>query len=164
MAVILYTTGEFESPSNRRQNLEWIHLFQRSMIPANLSVTFFDPKFSIISTSDVVHVFGFIRPENWYWIRKLCKRVIVTPFPYQDLKQSHKSPASVITYSLHRLFKGATAADAKSVASVDYFLTFSHQEARLRLLTIPENKIVISKLDHDDFQVKAHRLYEKNER
>lgn len=88
MRVVLYTEGEF--PEALAAELKpWAHRFAESLHRQGITVSFFRREAPDLQPTDIVHVFGCAKPENWYWLKQHARAVVVSPLPGERLAAPH---------------------------------------------------------------------------
>lgn len=88
MRVVLYTEGEFNE-ALRAAILPWARRYAESLQRSGLNVTFFRREAPALQRTDVVHVFGCAKPENWFWLKQSAQAVVVSPLPGERIPAAH---------------------------------------------------------------------------
>ncbi len=105
MRIVLLSSGEF--PKGEREFiLQWMNRFARQLQTTGADVQFFDPAKVKVEYGDIVHVFGFSRAENWYWLKGICSAVFLSPLPSPGpRREASLLPHPSVSRLAHRLRK-----------------------------------------------------------
>lgn len=93
MRVLLFSPAEFPhdpasgAPSTS-ESLHWLGEFSAALKSRDISVDYFRLGQTKLETSDILHTFGFTRPENWYWMGRLVRAQILSPYPGETWQEA----------------------------------------------------------------------------
>lgn len=83
MRIVLYSAGYLPEPRQQRIR-SWVAVYRNALRSEGLAADFFHPYQQKLSKEDLVHVFGFSQPENWYWLKRLAAGVVLSPLPEES--------------------------------------------------------------------------------